>query len=1194
MDEKAAKKIVDGVHKQATMSVRRLAKRHLTHLAALRVKLCLAFLLYGISFAVIAVLFSNSEGTRELSRIEIHDVSSTSLLIWLKDCTMDLKVQDGSSISITETTTEFDPNSNQLHVDWNETADVLSITCSGPASEYGDAVTVVVEIGHTIHFQTFEVVFEPGGGRSLFRSNFSGLDNESLGDKVSASGDEGVIQMYYATMGSLSVQLDHGFVFLYEVSFTEASFVLGGQVDIYLWQETYQAGLDINIQTGDGQNTSSGLCISDWSSRPLPQISNLGGYDYVFSVGSGTNRRPMNIIRNSALSRLYLQSGVWRSQRHCNNTFDSVIRIDSQLEDSFKTWAAVAETRSELLNVWLMGPSLGSEIQSMTSDGFWIFSRFGDALMWFPSGLWNIFTLGLFTLRTSRGTFLVKDSLCTTKHDRLTTGTPDCRPKNSTETLWHQQTMERCAKALRHSLPDGLNLTNDRNGKVYYVDRTFADAVNPFPSLADQSVSIMSSSTSAFVKVDHGPDNLRGPWGLLFSIVMVILALAGGTFACAVVVTLYKMQKRRYLKARSVHLGQGNPGLRELLELENQCNLLLTLVRCLILRSPSGKGTITVQKVIEICVGHFVVMQLLVTPMVLVAILNTNNTAELRAGCNFNEWVAGGCLNVRNRGISTTMLTASITMNFIYFLNTILEYTTRYALNKAEETGDSGSRYKFAMKLRASKVYRVFVAVCLMLSLFFFCSYVVLGVIMVLLGTLLQPERLSPVLLAVGGAVIIAQQVTQKFDEFVEQAKVMAAEWLEKHADAAWKSAQEVIGQLEGVADSALNSAPIAKDALDRMGVNPDAFSAELVMGKARQAAEVVVDSAADQVYQISAESDATGSLLHRAKDVQSSSQAMLAQVAESLPGKVVTEAEQFLQPAATALAQTMLEKLEPGSRSLLEQASTKAGVDPSAIIHTLQASSKAGVDPAVIMQALRGSGDGSFASARSLIEEASSQAGVDLSTMMQALQASTDAGVDFSVLMQGCGAADQLKDLASAAQSSIEDVKLRGVNAATLVGSGGPTGVVTDRVVEMNVPLRGIMEEAVGNSAQLLGALDDLEAGEVVESHGQSLDLENFLVMLGLSKGQLLLLNINAVLLFLSCVSFILIGSTLFLGGGIDALIPQLSATAGTLGTTVAAIRSKSKEFKNADLSSMSEAFQDATSQLQNPKQDSEEKKQQ
>ena len=631
-----------------------------------------------------------------------------------------------------------------------------------------------------------------------------------------------------------------------------------------------------------------------------------------------------------------------------------------------------------------------------------------------------------------------------------------------------------------------------------------------------------------------------------------------------------------------------------MLDLESQCNLLLTLVRCLILRSPSGKGTITVQKVIEICMGHFVVMQLLVTPMVLVAILNTNNMAELRASCNFNEWVTGGCLNVRNRALSTTMLTASITMNSIYFLNTLLEYITRYALNKAEETGDCGSMNKFAMKLRASKVYRVFLAVCLMLSLFFFCSYVVLGVIMVLLGTLLQPERLSPVLLAVAGAVIIAQQVTLKFDEFVEQAKVMAAEWLEKHADAALKSAQEVIGQLEGVADSALNSVPIAKDALDRMGVNPDAFSADLVMGKARQAAEAVVDSAADQVYQMSAGADATEILLRSAKDVQSSSQAMLAQVAESLPGKVVTEAEHYLQPAATALAQTMLEKLEPGSRSLLEQVSTKAGVDPSAIIHTLQASSKAGVDPAVIMQAVRGSGEGSFASARSLIEEASSQAGVDPSTLMQALQASTDAGVDFSVLMQGCGAADQLKDLASAAQSSVEDVKLKGVNAATFVGNSGITGEVTDRVVEMNVPLRGIMEEAVENSAQLLGVLDDLEAGEVVESHGQSLDLENFLVMLGLSKGQLLLLNINAVLLFLSCVSFILIGSTLFLGGGIDALIPQLSATAGTLGTTVAAIRAKSKEFKDADLSSMSEAFQDATSQLQNPMQDNEEKKQQ
>eukprot|EP00913_Durusdinium_trenchii_P014774 g13857.t1 len=65
--------------------------------------------------------------------------------------------------------------------------------------------------------------------------------------------------------------------------------------------------------------------------------------------------------------------------------------------------------------------------------------------------------------------------------------------------------------------------------------------------------------------------------------------------------------------------------------------------------------------------------------------------------------------------------------------------------------------------------------------------------------------------------------------------------------------------------------------------------------------------------------------------------------------------------------------------------------------------------------------------------------------------------------------------------------------------------------------------------------------------------------------KSQLILLNIQAVLIFLFWVSFMLMGAYLFLGS--EALLPQLVANVSAVGSAVTMIRSKSNELKSGDL---------------------------
>ena len=321
-----------------------------------RFKLFLTVVLYAASFTAVAVLQSSSQETLQLEQFEINNVTSGTMMFSLKDCNMDVQLKDGNSIVLIETTMD-QGGERRLHVKWNATSDVLKVNCVGPAALHGEAVTVVVQVGREIHFHLVDLIFEPGG-RSLFRSATS----VDLGDNFSVTGDDGILQIYPSKIGSMSVQMDSGFIFLYEVDFDEASFVLGGEVDVYSWQDTYQRGMNVNLQTGDGVNVTAGLCLSDTAGRPTLQLPTSDDFDSSFSLGSSENPRILNVTRGNALSRLFLTHGVWRSQRNCGNTWDSVVKVGARLDDKFAAWSTeVSQSGTELMNLWLLGGSLGSD-----------------------------------------------------------------------------------------------------------------------------------------------------------------------------------------------------------------------------------------------------------------------------------------------------------------------------------------------------------------------------------------------------------------------------------------------------------------------------------------------------------------------------------------------------------------------------------------------------------------------------------------------------------------------------------------------------------------------------------------------------------------------------------------------------------------------------------------------------------------
>ncbi|CAJ1357108.1 unnamed protein product [Effrenium voratum] len=1022
MDVKSTKQALDGIQVTAVASLKKVASKQLHPLAALRFKLFLTVVLYAASFTAVAVLQSSFQETLQLEQFEINNVTSGTMMFSLKDCNMDVQLKDGNSIVLIETTMD-QGGERRLHVKWNATSDVLKVNCVGPAALHGEAVTVVVQVGREIHFHLVDLIFEPGG-RSLFRSATS----VDLGDNFSVTGDDGILQIYPSKIGSMSVQMDSGFIFLYEVDFDEASFVLGGEVDVYSWQDTYQRGMNVNLQTGDGENVTAGLCLSDTAGRPTLQLPTSDDFDSSFSLGSSENPRILNVTRGNALSRLFLTHGVWRSQRNCGNTWDSVVKVGARLDDKFAAWSTeVSQSGTELMNLWLLGGSLGSEIQSVTSSGFWIFSQFGDALMWFPVGLWNIFTLGIFSPRTAREVFLVKDSLCLAKRDRITAGATTCRARNSTEEALHTQVLENCAQAWRNSLPESLNLTNARNGRIYYVLREFRRGGSMFPSLADGAVSMLSATTSAFVKLVAGPQSLRGVPGLLFVIIMILLAVAGGVFACLLVASLYKMQKRRYLKARGAldcKLMQ-NEVLRSMLHMETRSNLLMTLVRCLILRSPSGKASVTILKAVELCFGHFIVTQLLITPLVLIAVLNVSNIAELRAMCNFNEWMEGACLNIRHRRLSNIILVAAMVMNSIFFLTTLLEYFTRHGLDVAEESGKCPTAYRAAMTIRGSLPYRTFLTTSLLFSLFFFCAYFITVTIFVLLGTLLKPERLAPILLSIAGAVVVAQQVTQKFDEMVEKAKTMAAEWAATSANKALDFAKGAIGEkVEGMASSIMNT-PFAQQALARTGVDADDFSAEKVSAMAGN----LMTSAAQEAVAEAANAKNFNSEAVMSRMRQATQNAAATAVGQA-QGMVMARAQQAAMLAAASAAGQVEGVAGSAMTSATKEAMAKLGLDAESLNEDVMARAQ----QAAMLAAASAAGqvEGVAGSAMtSATNEAMTKSGLDAESLNEDVMARAQK----AAMLAAASAAGQVEGVAGSALTSAtkEAMAKSGLDAESL-----------------------------------------------------------------------------------------------------------------------------------------------------------------
>jgi len=155
-----------------------------------------------------------------------------------------------------------------------------------------------------------------------------------------------------------------------------------------------------------------------------------------------------------------------------------------------------------------------------------------------------------------------------------------------------------------------------------------------------------------------------------------------------------------------------------------------------------------------------------------------------------------------------------------------------------------------------------------------------------------------------------------------------------------------------------------------------------------------------------------------------------------------------------------------------------------------------------------------------------------------------------------------------------------------------------------VSVQMKGMARKAKASVRDLLSesnkALEDLEAeisadasllasaqgGENKEdddeedmSHAMEELEQHLLVVLGLSRGQLLLLEVEAVLLFLGIASFLLIGVMLFLGA--DAWIAQLSANGATLVTAITIIQTQAGDVKDEDYQKMQKILQEASNSL-------------
>ena len=431
---------------------------------------------------------------------------------------------------------------------------------------------------------------------------------------------------------------------------------------------------------------------------------------------------------------------------------------------------------------------------------------------------------------------------------------------------------------------------------------------------------------------------------------------------------------------------------------------------------------------------------------------------------------------------------------------------------------------------------------------------------------------------------------------------------------AAMLAAASAAGQVEGVAGSAMTSA--TNEAMTKSGLDAESLN-EDVMARAQKAAMLAAASAACQVEGVagSALTSATKEAMAKSgldaeslkEDVMARAQHAAASAAGQVEG-VACSAMTSATKEAMAKSGIDADSFNEDVMAMAQQAAMLAAASAGQVeqdrgddtrLKKKKATTrkKAAPRPKGAAKALGGPHAGDTATLEAFLSEpGDSVSGMDQHSVFPHMPM---AGSDAREAVEPAG--DVILSFAKkelpAPPSTSTGASIAGMAQAATLNDAG----ILHRAIDINLTcsenwerfgnaggahngllksLNTVVGPAMEDMEAALGSIEDAMSEEGSE---ESLDLENVLVMMGLSKGQLLLLNINAVLLFLSFVGFGLVGSFLFLGGGMDALIPQLTSTASTLVGAVAMIRSKSREIKSGDFSAMSGALKDALQPPQN-----------
>eukprot|EP00439_Symbiodinium_sp_Y106_P023899 s7396_g2.t3 len=439
----------------------------------------------------------------------------------------------------------------------------------------------------------------------------------------------------------------------------------------------------------------------------------------------------------------------------------------------------------------VVGPALGNFLQDMNARGSWIYSRYGNTLMWFPLLLFPVFTAGIYAPETVRHAVLINSGLCLTEEQRLLVQTPDCVDQEPTTQSLRVMALEDSLKALLQSLPSALLAPTVPNSQVVYIEGQQENKTEVFfPSFADGVVETFSLTRGKYVRqVQNNPSLLRGLLGLLFLIAIFFLAIMGALFgSCldgaasrsSLSSTISRKEGSGESRADASHLQEGAE-MQELLKLEAQSAGALAILEYLMFRVPAGFKDLGSMDVCKLALVQFVAMQLLVLPFAAAAYHHWLSEEEMaKQLCSFTDYVHGECFVV-NPGLSSGLLIAAIVMEALLLINTLFEYIlrseqVRWVTSEVPARG----RHLALLKVGSSWIYVLVVCSSMLLGVALCLSYVGLVLLFVALSALLKPAVMAPVLAMLASACCVAQLVTFQMKEVVLKAKAWVRDLVHK------------------------------------------------------------------------------------------------------------------------------------------------------------------------------------------------------------------------------------------------------------------------------------------------------------------------------------------------------------------------------------------------------------------------------